>query len=389
MAKNTFLKKNQINIILSLQYFLFFGVMGLVLPYFNLYCYHLNFNGVQIGYISSIKSFCMIFFPVTWSIIADHFQIRKLLYVICNFIASALCILYIYITSFWGILLLTLCYTIFYAPLISFLEAFSMDILGDNKKKYGNIRVWGSISFIIVVLIMGKIIDIYSIHIIFYLIFAGSFIQAVFSIFIKNISKTKSLNEPYFKNIDLLYKKEIIIFLFCGFIMLLSHGTYYGFSSIHLENLGYSRSYIGIYWALGSTSEILVMIYSQKILNKFDLKTLLKFSLFCAIIRWSILFYTKSGIIIICSQILHAATYGCFHIASIIYIDSLVPNQAKTIAQAVNNSVTYGLGIMTGFFINGYLFETIGSNNSFLFSACIAFIGFVVLHLTSINNVTK
>jgi PPP family 3-phenylpropionic acid transporter len=61
--------------------------------------------------------------------------------------------------------------------------------------------------------------------------------------------------------------------------------------------------------------------------------------------------------------------------ASILYIDQLTPNSAKTLGQAVNNAVQYGLGLMVGFFLNGYLYEVIGSSALFIVSGCIALAG--------------
>ena len=157
--------------------------------------------------------------------------------------------------------------------------------------------------------------------------------------------------------------------------MLVSHSAYYGFFSIHLENLGYHSTFIGIAWALASTAEILVMIKSEKIFNRFSLENVLFFSFLVAVVRWVILFFAESAALILLSQILHAVTYGTFHMASILYIDRLAPENAKTLGQAVNNGITYGLGLMVGFFINGYVYETTGSFTIFLMSALIALAG--------------
>jgi PPP family 3-phenylpropionic acid transporter len=61
--------------------------------------------------------------------------------------------------------------------------------------------------------------------------------------------------------------------------------------------------------------------------------------------------------------------------ASILYIDRLAPANAKTLGQAVNNGLTYGFGLMLGFFINGYLYEATGSFVPFLISSLIALSG--------------
>jgi PPP family 3-phenylpropionic acid transporter len=157
--------------------------------------------------------------------------------------------------------------------------------------------------------------------------------------------------------------------------MLVSHSAYYGFFSIHLENLGYGNTFIGLAWALASTAEILVMIRSDRIFSRFSIESVLIFSFMAAALRWLILFLAHHAAVILLSQILHAVTYGTFHIGSILYIDRLAPDKAKTLGQAVNNAISYGLGLMVGFFFNGYLYEITGSFTLFIISSQIALFG--------------
>ena len=359
--------------IISAQYFIYFGVLGIFLPYFNLYCYHLGFSGLQIGILSALRSLAMVLFPLFWGSLADRFQIRKPIYILCTFLSTLIWCLYLFFVDFWPMLLIAAIYGIFYAPIISFLEAVTMDVLGQEKKSYGRVRAWGSISFIMMVLVLGKIIDLYSADIILILILAGSLILAVISV---NIPAIKSKKQEHLKpGTDSLLQRRIIVFLCCAFLMLVSHGAYYGFFSIHLETLGYGSTFIGIAWALASTAEILVMVKSDRIFDRFSLENVLFLSFMVAVARWIILFFAGSTAMILISQILHAATYGAFHMASILYIDRLAPDQAKTLGQAVNNALSYGLGLMVGFFINGYVYEITGSRMLFLMSALIALAG--------------
>ena len=369
--------KNSFKLVIGSQYFLYFGVMGVFLPYFNLYCYHLKFSGFQIGVLSAIRSIALVLFPLVWGGLADRFHIRRPIYIFCSFISTAIWAFYLYTTDFWAMLLITIFYGVFYSPIISFLEAFTMDVLGTEKKSYGKMRGWGTIAFIMTVLLMGKVIDIYSIEIIIILIFYGSMAQAIISIKIPDIQIKKQTS--FSSNAKVLLKRPVIVFLFCAFLMLVSHGTYYGFYSIHLENLGYGKTFIGISWALASIAEIVVMIKSDIIFKRFSTDNVLFFSFMVAVLRWLGLFFTTSPVIILFLQILHAVTYGTFHVSSILYIDSLTPDEGKTLGQAVNNAVTYGLGLMVGFFINGFLFETLGTFTLFLVSSFIALVGGLLL----------
>ena len=366
-------QRSGLKFIISSQYFIYFGVLGIFLPYFNLYCYHLGFNGLQIGVLSALRSVAMVLFPLVWGSLADRFNIRKPIYILCTFFSTSIWFLYLLFVDFWPMLIITAIYGIFYAPIISFLEAVTMDALGPEKKSYGRIRAWGSISFILMVLVLGNMIDLYSLDIILILILAGSFMLAAISISIPAIETRKK--DLLAQDAKSLLTKRAVVFLFCAFLMLASHGAYYGFFSIHLENLGYDSTFIGIAWAVASTAEILVMIRSDKIFGRFTLENVLFFSFLIAAVRWLILFFTGSTAVILLSQILHALTYGTFHMASILYIDRLAPEQAKTLGQAVNNALSYGLGLMVGFFVNGYVYEMTGSNTLFLLSSFIALTG--------------
>ena len=365
--------KRTYHLVIGSQYFLYFGVLGIFLPFFNLYCYHLGFSGFRIGILSAVRSVVMVLFPIIWGALADRLNARRPIYILCNFSSALIWMLYLFTVDFWPMLVITVFYGMFYAPIISFLEAFTMDLLGREKKSYGRIRAWGSISFIMIVLVLGKIIDLYSVEIIVVLVLAGSLMLSTISTRIPDIqiAQKKRLTPGARSLID----RRALVFLFCAFLMLVSHGAYYGFFSIHLENLGYGTTFIGLTWALASAAEILVMIRSDRIFKRFSLEAVLIFSFLVAALRWFILFFAQSVPAILLSQVLHAVTYGTFHMASILYIDRLAPDKAKTLGQAVNNAVTYGLGLMVGFFFSGYLYEITGSFVLFIISCLIALSG--------------
>jgi len=365
--------RRSFKIVIGSQYFLYFGVLGIFLPFFNLYCYHLGFSGLRIGILSAVRSVALIVFPLIWGALADRLDARRPIYILCNFCSTIIWLLYLFTVDFWPMLAITIFYGMFFSPIISFLEAFTMDLLGGQKKSYGRIRVWGSISFIAVVLALGRIIDLYSVQIIVVLILAGSLILSIISTRIPGFESVKK--KRLSGEAKSLLQKRVLVFLFCAFLMLVSHSAYYGFFSIHLENLGYGSTFIGLAWALASTAEILVMIRSDRIFSRFSIESILIFSFLTAALRWLILFLAHSAAVILFSQILHAVTYGTFHISSILYIDRLAPDKAKTLGQAVNNATSYGLGLMVGFFLNGYLYEKCGSFTLFIISCQIALFG--------------
>jgi PPP family 3-phenylpropionic acid transporter len=269
-------------------------------------------------------------------------------------------------------LAITIVYGAFYAPIISFLEAFAMDVLGKTKSRYGRTRAWGSVAFIAVVLIMGKLIDRYAVGIVIAMVLAISAAQAMAA---TRMPRIRSRRQAQPHDAVRLLSGHTLVFLLCAFLMLVSHGAYYGFFSIHLAQLGHGGSFIGICWALASAAEVVVMINSPRLFAHFSFKRVLVVSFVVAAIRWGILYVAQSAIVILASQLLHAVTYGAFHMAGILYMDQLAPASDKTLGQALNNAVTYGLGLTVGFFVSGALYESDNSSALFLYSAGVAFAG--------------
>ena len=357
---------------IRVQYFLYFGAMGVFLPYFNLYCLHIGFSGFQIGSLSAVRSIVLILFSVLWGLLADRKGLRRPIFILCSFASTALWALFLFTTDFRFMLVITIVYGAFYAPIISFLEAFAMDVLGKTKSRYGRTRAWGSVAFIAVVLILGKLIDRYSVGIVVALVLTISTAQAMAATAMPRIRSQRQA-QPH--DAVRLLSGHTLVFLLCAFLMLVSHGAYYGFFSIHLTQLGHGGSFIGVCWALASTAEVVVMINSPRLFARFSFKRVLAVSFAAAAMRWGLLYVAQSAVVILASQLLHAVTYGAFHMAGILYMDQLAPASEKTLGQALNNAVTYGLGLTVGFFVSGALYESGNTASLFLFSAAVALAG--------------
>lgn len=362
--------------IISIQYALYFGTLGVFLPYFNLYCHHLGFSGVQIGALSSLRSVVLVVFALAWAAVADRFHIRKPLYVLCNIISTLVWGFYFIADTFWAMFMITAFYGVFYAPIIAFLEAFSMELLGKGKRGYGGLRVWGSIAFIVVVTLVGWALGRLPIKSILWFIFSGGVLLSLVGL--KMPAATGASKTPFRKSIKAFLNQRALVFLFCAFLMLVGHGAYYGFFSIYLESLGFGSGFIGLAWALAILAEIVVMGNSKRIFGHLSLERALAAAFIIAVIRWVLLGTLHTWYTILMLQVLHAGTYAMFHMASILYMDQLSPEGAKTLGQSINNAMTYGLGLMAGFFMSGFLYERAGASATFMASAIVALLGGVI-----------
>ena len=364
---------NHLKWILGAHYFVYFGTFGIFLPYFNLFCHHLGFSGMEIGVLSTVKTAGVVVFPVLWAMTADKLNARRPIFILCSLGSALVWALLFFSRTFIPILIILAVHSIFYSPLISFIEAFAMDILGREKKKYGASRAWGSFAFILMSVSLGGILSDSSTDLIIPLILVGGAFQ-FFLAFGMPKGRKKMRRASAGAEAKLFFTLNTTLFLVAAFLMLVSHGAYYGFFSIYLEEMGLSTGFIGIAWGLASLAEIGVMAGSDRIFRHFKIRTVLLCAFAAAMIRWSLLFFATAPLVILFSQLLHALSYGAFHVSSILAIERLSPQGGKTVGQAVNNAVTYGAGMMMGFLLSGLLYDGL-KGYLFLASAGIAMAG--------------
>jgi len=75
------------------------------------------------------------------------------------------------------------------------------------------------------------------------------------------------------------------------------------------------------------------------------------------------------------AQLLHAATFGAFHAASIAAVHRLFPGRIAARGQALYASLCYGVGGAAGTLIAGWTWVAFGPSSSFAVSALFGALG--------------
>lgn len=368
---------------LSALYFLYFAMMGIFLPYFNLLCHHLGLSGFEIGALNSTRTVVMVLSAILWGALADRLALRRPLFIAAAFLSALAWGGFLRAETFLPMMAVTVVYALFFAPLIPFLEALTMEALSresGGQNGYGRVRAWGSVGFIGVVVAMGHLMESASVRLVVPLILLASVLLAVGTLAVpKSLSPERPSEAAEIRN---LFTPKVSLFLLANLLMLAGHGTYYGFFSIHLEALGYGSGFIGLAWAVATLAEVAVMMGSARIFRCLAIEQALCLACLAAAVRWVTLFYATSPWALLSSQLLHAMTYALFHIACILYMDRLSSPGNRTVAQGVNNAVSYGLGLMIGFLVNGWLYDRYGSR-LFLMSAGISLFAALLMRLAA------
>jgi len=149
-----------------------------------------------------------------------------------------------------------------------------------------------------------------------------------------------------------------------------AHAALYAFLSLHLEAAGYSKTAIGALWTLGSAAEIAVFVYLPQLMRRYTLRALLIASFVCVAVRFLLIGWAvEVAVLLVGAILLHAATFGLFHSASLAAVHRLFAGPLEARGQALYSSLTYGVGGAAGTLLAGWTWQTFGAGWTFTAAA--------------------
>ena len=346
---------------LSSFYFFYFVVVGSLVPFWSLYLHQIGFSLVEIGTLTAIQVSTRLVAPNLWGWIGDRSN-KRMFIIRLGSVLTLLCYAGVFLQpGFWGIALVMAGFNFFWNAILPQFEVITLQHLRHSAQHYSRIRLWGSIGFIVAVVGLGWFFEHYSVE----------NLPAVVSLFMgliiaATVLVSQPVGEPRTGGSFSLFLSQLRngtvfgFFLIC-FLMQLSHGPYYTFYSIFLQDAGYSKVQIGGLWAVGVTAEIGVFLVMHHIMGNFNVRTLAIFCLLVGALRWWLTgTFPDNSTVILLSQLGHAATFGIFHALAIHLIHRFFSAEASGQGQAFYSAFCYGAGNAAGAYLSGQIVDAWG-----------------------------
>ena len=366
---------------LSSFYFFYFATLGGFLPYWSLYLEHIKFNALEIGELSALMVATKIIAPNLLGWIADHTGKSLRIIRIASFFAAIIFTGFLFKDNYLWVAMVTVGFSFFWNAALPQFEAATLSHLKKQAQRYSQVRLWGSIGFIVSVLAIGWVIEILTIDYLPELIIG--LLSFIWLVSLITPEAHASIQERDAVGIFQIIKKpEIIAFFVVYMLLQLAHGPYYVFYSIYLNQFDYTPTIIGFLWALGVCAEVLLFIFMKKILAWFTLRSILLISIFLSICRWLIIaFCVESLPLMIFAQLLHAASFGSSHVVAIHLVHKYFGSHHQGKGQALYSSLSFGLGGMIGSLCSGYFWDSQGPLIVYSMAAVSCFIAFIIAYI--------
>jgi len=354
---------------LSGFYFFYFASLGVLVPYWSLYLKSLGFNSLTIGALVAILPATKLIAPYIWGWLADHTR-RSMLIIRVACILALLSFSLVFISQqLWWLTFAMLLFSFFWNATLPQFEAMTLNHLGDDAHHYSMIRLWGSLGFIVIVVLIGDLLETYDTDII-PLVVLITFVAISLSSFIV----PEKLNTPHADHSPIWHvikQPKVLAFLAVCFLMLCSHGPYYTFYTIYLEEQGYSPHMIGVLWAVGVLAEVIIFLLMHRLLPVFGARKLLIVTLLLTTLRWLLIgFFVDDLSMLFLAQLIHAFSFGVFHSVGISLVHEYFTGSHQGRGQALYSSVSFGAGVAVGSLISGLVWDQWGAGVLFVFASC-------------------
>jgi PPP family 3-phenylpropionic acid transporter len=373
------MNQKQLHFRLGGFYFVYFLMLGGVAPYFSLYLRKLGFDGVEIGTLLALMPLARVFAPNAWAWIADHQGQRRPLVRMTTAAAALSCAGLLLAKSFGWLFVVILVLNIFWCGALPLVEATTMGHLKGRLGDYGRIRVWGSISFVMSVVLLGQILDrtgILWLPVMLVILFALCALAA----WALPVDQVPPHHEDHARLREIIRRPEVVALFIACFLMALAHGPYNTFYSIHLVEIGYSKSSVGWLWALSVVGEVFVFLLMPRLMQRFTIPAIIMFSLGCAVVRFLLIgWFAQSIVLLALAQLMHAATFGAHHAAALAAIHHLFRGRTQARGQALYTSLGFGAGGAAGGFASGWLWQHTTPALTFTFAAGAALLALLVV----------
>ncbi|MGN0022388.1 MAG: nucleoside permease [Sphingobacterium hotanense] len=332
----------------------------------------LNASGLEIANVFSTQSWGAIVAPFIIGMIADRYFNAERILGILHLIGAFLMFQLYQSESIGSFFPYVLGYMLLYMPTLSLVNSVSFRQMKNPEKEFSNIRIWGTIGWIVAGLSISYLfkwdadqgIKDGLLRNTFLMASIGSLVLGLFSFILpktppvkmeagqkQSVAKVLGLDA-----IKLLKDRNFLVFFVCSILICIPLAFYYQYANPFLSEIGLANPTGKM--TIGQISEALCLLLLPVFFTRFGFKNTILVGMLAWVIRYVLFAYGDAGeatFMLLLGIALHGICYDFFFVSGQIYTDSKAGKDNKSAAQGLITLATYGVGQLIGFWVAGYV----------------------------------
>jgi len=353
-------------------YFVSYAAMGVYLPFFPTWLEAQGFRGARLSALASLVPLASLTMPLLLGLLADRLAVRGPLIAIASAL-GALGMVFLGagstdtepVSFAWAAVCMGT-FALFRAPAVGLGDVLAME----SHANYGRLRLFGSLGFLSAALVAGPLLTSASPALAPWLIAGGLGLAALVALALPRVTG-RPARAPLSDARLLLGQPGFRLLALTVVLSFASHSAYDLCGSLRIRDLGAGPEYTGVFWAIGTVSEVLLMATSVPLIDRVGPGKTLTFAAIVAIVRWTILSGTPSLTLLLALQPLHAVTFGVMWLSVVSVLKREVGEKGMATGQGMLTTAA-ALGSTAGYWLWGVTYASSGPTQVFRLASWVA-----------------
>lgn len=364
----------------KLYYLFFYGAIGALAPFFNIFLQQRGLSGTEIGLLGSIPPLISMAANPFWGAVADRWRIHRPVLALCVLVAGLLTFPFIWTYGFVPLLVLFVMLIFFRTPVPALVDTAVMGIVTRTGASYGRQRLFGSIGFLTLSYGLGQIMTADKLDAIFWmhgglLVFGCTWL----SFLLPMEQHSGEHNVSLWAGLRTLARQRpYMSFLIMNVMFGFGAACFVTFIGLRLLDLGGTEAQVGLAFALNALTEIPIMFVGARLMTRFSLTQVIVAGLIGIGAAYVLGGLATSPTVILLAMASIGFSGGAFWMAVVAYANSSAPPGLRATGQSLMGAAQGGLGWALGSIAGGLMWDNLGGSVTLIVAGVVMASGAVV-----------
>lgn len=349
---------------LRLIYFLYYGGVGVFLPYFGAYLRGLGFTGEQIGFVQMVPSVLSPAVALAWASWADHRATPARALRLATAWAAVAVLLLPFAREPWQVGTVIALLSLGDRAVVPLTDSMTLEHCRARPGlSYARIRLFGSVGFILLTLAVGRLLTLRGNRPADLLVPLATAAAVVgYALAARGASQPAPHGERPAPGglLDLARDPRLLLFLGAAALHWAACAPYHLFFGVHVRDLGLPADVTGIGMGIGVVAEIAALLAYPRLAALASQRTLFAVAFVGSALRWALLSRATGAASVAGLQAFHGLSFGVFWGTAMQGIAALVPSRLRATGQALFTAVVFGGGNAAGYALSGVAYDRLG-----------------------------
>jgi len=343
----------------------FFAAGAVTTAYLPVWFADRGLSSAEIGEVLGLGSLLRVVTVPGWGWLADAVGRRRAVLFAGAAIAASSAVLLSASQGFVAILLVSAVQGVAASALTPLTDALTLTLAAVRRLDYGRTRAYGSIAYMAATALGGALLGVTGSGVVPWMVAGFYGLASGFAVALPGVAvpapapriQQGPLRSPRFR-----------LALVATALIQGAHATYYAFATLHWRAAGIPDGAIGLLIAEGIVAEVALFVWGRPLVERLGPARLTAVAAAASLLRWTATAFVTDVPALAAIQLLHAATFACQHLSTMLVLRTLPAQRAGT-AQALMSALGFSAPAGLLIWLSGQLYSAAGGLTFLLMAA--------------------